>query len=179
MRKTILVLLALLAISLVIAGCAEQQTVDLTDDEGNVVGQAVRYAPGKYKSPLALSCTPKSWASLCPNPAEESETPVPGDSCGLKDDGCGGKVQCGDCLQWATGLTCSSNTCVKPLAQPNLQCLPKTASTLCPNWVKGETAVAGQACGSVNNGCGGSVECGTCGDPSLTGLTCKSGVCAK
>lgn len=118
MRKTVLVLLGLLAISLVITGCAEPQTVDLTDEEGNVVGQAVRYSPGKYKSPSGVGvvqqCVPKTKAELCPEAATGSLTVgnVLGTTCGSLSNGCGGQVDCGSCVVGdLTVASCVANKC--------------------------------------------------------------------
>ena len=116
MRKTVLVLLGLLAISLVITGCAEPQTVDLTDEEGNVVGQAVRYSPGKYQSPggVVKQCVPKTAAELCPLAATGSLTVgnVLGSTCGSLSNGCGGQVNCGSCVVGDLSLAaCVANKC--------------------------------------------------------------------
>ncbi len=115
MKKTVLVLLGLLAISLVITGCAEPQTVDLTDEEGNVVGQAVRYSPGKYKSPgVVKQCVPKTVAELCPLAATGTLTAgnVLGSACGSLSDGCGSQVNCGSCVVGDLAVaSCVANKC--------------------------------------------------------------------
>ena len=110
MRKTILVLLGVLAVSLFIAGCTEPQNVKVVDDKGNVVGEAVRYSAGSYK--VSGRCVPKTVAQACP---DAIETAAAGSVCGNVDDGCGGTVYCGQCdnEQGLTGLTCMENKCVK------------------------------------------------------------------
>jgi hypothetical protein len=87
----------------------------------------------------SLVCTPFTFAQICGGP----------NACGIGPDGCGGTVTCGTC---AVGTRCvipdggTSGTC-----EPS-GCVPYTAIAACGNNV----------CGSVPDGCGGTVSCGTC-----------------
>ncbi|MEK6900331.1 MAG: hypothetical protein AABX05_04370 [Nanoarchaeota archaeon] len=117
MRKSILMVLSVLAVSIFIIGCAEPQNVDVVDQEGSVVGQAVRYSAGKYQvkadADIVARCVTKTVKDLCPQVLAGS-TPMPNDVCGTLDDGCGGKVSCNECGDVSlTGLVCTQNTCVK------------------------------------------------------------------
>ena len=51
MKKIILVMLSLLVVFMFLVGCAEQaeETVEVVDEEGNLVGEASRFAFNKYK----------------------------------------------------------------------------------------------------------------------------------
>lgn len=48
MNKT-LALLGLLVVSFFLIGCSTEKTVEIVDEEGNIVGEAFNYAPQKYK----------------------------------------------------------------------------------------------------------------------------------
>jgi hypothetical protein len=84
-------------------------------------------------------CQPQTAAQACG-----------GNTCGSAPDGCGGTVSCGTC---AAPDTCSGagggpGTC---------QCVPKTFSEVCVT-----PPDRPFACGSGSDGCGGTVNCGTC-----------------
>jgi len=51
MKKIVFVILSLVIISMFLVGCAKesQEKVDVVDEQGNIVGEAFRHAPGKYK----------------------------------------------------------------------------------------------------------------------------------
>ncbi|MCA9608290.1 MAG: hypothetical protein KC619_21925 [Myxococcales bacterium] len=76
--------------------------------------------------------------------------------CGFIDDGRGRAIDCGDCT--GAGETCGALT-------PNRcavgECVPRTCE---------DFAIT---CGSIGDGCDGTLECGTCD----AGLTCTEGVC--
>jgi Cys-rich repeat protein len=97
-----------------------------------------------------------------------------GYSCGTQSDGCGGNLSCGTCAagQLCTdgvctaGTVCRTNgdctagqTCVNGVCQGS--CLPKTCVDL------------GYSCGAQDDGCGGTVSCGSC----AAGMTCDAGTC--
>lgn len=65
--------------------------------------------------------------------------------------------------------TTTTDTTIKTL------CTPKTAQEVCVGY--GETPYIGKSCGSLSDGCGGTVSCGTCGDSSATKLYCSSNKC--
>ncbi len=82
-------------------------------------------------------CMPQSCASA-------------GWACGAGNDGCGGLLDCGPCLQAGTTCDATSHKCI---------CTPQTCTTL------------GAACGTIGDGCGSTLDCGSC--PS--GQTCGGG----
>ncbi len=52
MNKIVFAILSLVVISIFLVGCAkESDKVDVVDEKGNIVGEAFKYAPGKYKLP--------------------------------------------------------------------------------------------------------------------------------
>jgi hypothetical protein len=83
-----------------------------------------------------------------------------GKECGAEGDGCGGTVSCGTCpdgeacgigqaFQCGTVLTGDDNNCPALIT---------------------DCAVAGVECGLTGNGCGGTLNCGTCPDGETCGL---------
>jgi hypothetical protein len=98
--------------------------------------------------PPPLSCMPASCQSL-------------GAECGGPSDGCGGSLNCGGC---GDGQFCSNNVCVdQPVTPPPPPptCVPTTCGAL------------GADCGVRSNGCGGTLNCGGCGD----GQFCSDSLC--
>jgi hypothetical protein len=91
----------------------------------------------------SLSCTPASCEAL-------------GKSCGVVADGCGGTVDCGSCAEGAACGIVSANVCTS-LSE---LCTPQTAAAVC----------AGKQCGVEGDGCGGTVDCGSCPDGQLCGI---------
>jgi hypothetical protein len=87
------------------------------------------------------SCTPRTCGQL-------------GVQCGPSGNGCGGTIQCGNCVN---GQVCggggTSNQCGGPT------CTPRTC------------AQVGANCGSAGDGCGGQLSCGGC----PTGQACGAG----
>jgi hypothetical protein len=79
-----------------------------------------------------------------------------GTDCGTVADGCGGTVDCGSCPD---GKSCS-------LVHPNV-C--SELSELCVP-VAADVACAGKQCGVEGDGCGGTLDCGSCPDTQLCGL---------
>lgn len=59
MKKIVLVMLGLVVISMFLVGCAQEaeEKVDVVDEQGNIVGEAFRSTPGKYK--LSQKLPPK------------------------------------------------------------------------------------------------------------------------
>jgi hypothetical protein len=101
-------------------------------------------------------------------------------------DGCGGTIDCGSC---PAGDICRSNhTCCTPYVCAANQCgeLPD----LCGGWIDCGDCPSGHfcqdnhtccqpipctdRCGTINDGCGGSI---TCEDTCPTGTTCEQTVC--
>lgn len=91
------------------------------------------------------SCTPS-----CPDPSTVA---------------CGNSIYptngCGTCP--GTGTQCSSGETCNPTTLTCEACTPLTQSQAC----------SGYDCGSVSDGCGGSITCGACG----SGQTCNGNVC--
>jgi hypothetical protein len=97
------------------------------------------------------SCTP-----LTCNPAG-------GRYCGTIGDGCGGTLTCGSCpAGQLCGVTSPSGVC----APDPSSCTPITCQTS-----------SGQYCGVIGNGCGGTLDCGTCAGGQVCGAS-RSNVCA-
>src|SRR5688572_13889665 len=79
-----------------------------------------------------------------------------GKNCGPVADGCGGTLDCGTCAaDGACGLV-SPSVCTAFIDL----CVPATAADAC----------AGKACGTEGDGCGGSIDCGSCPDGQACGL---------
>ena len=100
-------------------------------------------------------CTPGTCAAL-------------GYSCGLQDDGCGNTINCGTCTAPDTcgggggGPAQAWNRCDHFIKSP---CSPKTCLQL------------GATCGTVGDGCGGVLHCGTCTAPNSCGGGGVANVC--
>ena len=85
-----------------------------------------------------------------------------GIECGVRSDGCGHHVACGDC---PSGSSCNSGTCVQnPVTPaPPPACVPDSCQSLA------------RECGTLSDGCGGSLSCGSC----QSGFSCNSGTCVQ
>ncbi|HWO12457.1 MAG TPA: hypothetical protein VNN80_23330, partial [Polyangiaceae bacterium] len=79
-----------------------------------------------------------------------------GKNCGPVPDGCGGLLECGTCADGAACGIVSRNVCT---AYSEL-CVPASQ----------ELACAGKSCGIEGDGCGGTVECGSCPKGEACGL---------
>lgn len=104
-----------------------------------------------------------------------------GKQCG--DDGCGGS--CGSCLnppadycqsssvlrEYTGNSTCSSGTCVWEYTDQT--CVYGCSNGSCGGCAAKTCAELGKQCDSWSDGCGGLVDCGSCG----TNQYCSSGVC--
>jgi len=90
MRKSILVLLGLLIMTMFLMGCAEE-SVESDDDEGNLAGEAFRAGKGC----IPAECVYQDYAGGIKD-------------CGHKDDGCGGTINC-NYQAYAGGLECPSD----------------------------------------------------------------------
>ena len=65
MKKIILMMLGIVAISMFLIGCSSE-TVQITDEEGNLVGEASRFAPNKYTlKPIAVSSVTLNTLNAC------------------------------------------------------------------------------------------------------------------
>ena len=83
-----------------------------------------------------------------------------GYNCGVAGDGCGGTLNCGSCTnpQFCGGggfNQCGGNNGLNP--DGSVICTPETCATL------------GYTCGITGDGCGGSLDCGTCTNPQFCG----------
>jgi hypothetical protein len=88
------------------------------------------------------TCTPQTCASL-------------GYACGPQGDGCGGTLQCGTCT---SPQTCGGGGVYGQCGYPDAgACTPKTCAQL------------GYNCGPQGDGCGGTLQCGTCTSPQTCG----------
>ena len=102
-------------------------------------------------------CTPKTCAGL-------------GYNCGTAGDGCGGSLSCGTCTspQYCGGGgfdTCGGSTAAADGGA--VACTPKTCNEL------------GFNCGPAGDGCGGSLDCGTCTGTNICGGSGNPGVCGN
>jgi hypothetical protein len=82
-----------------------------------------------------------------------------GANCGSAPDGCGGKIECGQC---EIGLTCGAggqNVCGQG------ECSPKSCVTV------------GAQCGIASDGCSKAIDCGTCALPDTCGATAQANMC--
>ena len=52
MKKTIIMILGLITISMFLIGCSSE-SVEVVDDQGNIVGEAFRYSGGKVQIPAS------------------------------------------------------------------------------------------------------------------------------
>jgi hypothetical protein len=94
-----------------------------------------------------IPCTPTTCATL-------------GYTCGVAGDGCGGVLSCGTCAdpQYCGGggySKCGGNDGLAP--DGSVACTPKSCSSL------------GYTCGVAGDGCGGTLDCGSCADPQYCG----------
>ncbi len=79
-----------------------------------------------------------------------------GFDCGPINDGCGDTIDCGDCADDESCGLFEHNVC----AQLDELCVPVSRDDACD----------GRECGPVGDGCGGSINCGTCEDGERCGL---------
>jgi hypothetical protein len=107
--------------------------------------------PSKCVSPsIGTACVPKTCTEV-------------GVECGLAGDGCGGTLSCGKC---GIGLQCGANgaysKCVAatPIGPDGGACVAKT----CADYV-----ALNKDCGPQSDGCGGTLNCGTCTAPEFCG----------
>jgi hypothetical protein len=108
---------------------------------------------GTGTSSDAGKCTPKTCADL-------------GANCGAVSDGCGGLLQCGTC---ATGQQCGlggPNVCGTTVPEGGT-CTPQTC------------ADQGLSCGPAGDGCGGTLDCGSCTAPDTCGGGGTPGQCGS
>ncbi|AUX24925.1 uncharacterized protein SOCEGT47_054660 [Sorangium cellulosum] len=114
----------------------------------------------------------------------------------LYDPTCNGQgclpvgAPCDATLPCCDGLQCQNGTCTDPCASAPCQnggacaaiesgytctCAPGWTGTNCETPACVATTCAGQGatCGSIADGCGGTLDCGSCG----AGFTCESGTC--
>ena len=132
-------------------------------------------------------------------PCRPTTCAAAGAACGAIVDGCGGRLECGDCSE---GETCggggAANTCGVGTCEPAscgslgancgqvsdgcaavLDCGRCEAGRVCGGdgvanvcgCAPATCAVAGAQCGTLPDGCGGTLECGRCG----AGETCGGG----
>jgi hypothetical protein len=96
----------------------------------------------------SVPCTPTTCATL-------------GFNCGVTGDGCGGTLNCGTCTNPQTCggggkfSVCGGNNGLTP--DGSVSCTPTTCAAL------------GYNCGTAADGCGGTLNCGTCNDPQFCG----------
>jgi hypothetical protein len=93
-----------------------------------------------------IGCTKKTCASI-------------GANCGPVADGCGGLLACGTCSSpYICGGGGTPNRCGNPfVSDSGLACTPKTCADLNAN------------CGLAGDGCGGTINCGSCSFPDICG----------
>jgi hypothetical protein len=97
-------------------------------------------------------------AGACTTGCTPTTCAAQGKGCGPISDGCGGILQCGSC---PSGQTCSAaNACVAGgTGGGGGTCTPTTCQAL------------GKSCGSVSDGCGNTLQCGSCPSGQICGAT--------
>ncbi|MBW2700697.1 MAG: putative metal-binding motif-containing protein [Deltaproteobacteria bacterium] len=107
-------------------------------------------------------------------------------NCGIMSNGCGGTVNCGSCAD--SDKDCESNNCVCNNTTCNTDCC--AAGQICDGGNSCCTPVnpcGFNNCGSMSDGCGGTVNCGSCADSdedcesnscTCNNTTCGSDCCA-
>ena len=98
----------------------------------------------------APMCTPKTCAGM-------------GINCGPAGDGCGGTLDCGMCT--TPGDTCGGGGMPSVCGQSTMMCVPQTC------------AGKNISCGPAGDGCGGTLDCGSCTGNNTCGGGGTSGVC--
>jgi len=79
-----------------------------------------------------------------------------------------------DCPFVGVTLTCTTSPC--SVGTNSITCGPVgTPPTPCPQCVPKTCASAGAECGTLHDGCGGTLDCGGCG----TGQTCNANTCVR
>ena len=113
-----------------------------------------------------LACSaPPGYVSIggdC-NDNDPRVNPAAAEVCDGKDNNCDGQVDENASASCGPGRVCTSGVCV-------LACVPRTCGQV------------GANCGTVADGCGGSLNCGTCaavanGTPSCSAGQCRIGAC--
>jgi hypothetical protein len=138
-----------------------------------------------------LSCGTCGGGQVC-STAHQCCTPTTcaaaGATCGTVSDGCGGTLSCGTCgagqscsttHQCCSPWTCTPGVCgtfsngcgflVYCSCASGQACNASTGTCCAPT----TCAAAGATCGTIPDGCGGSLSCGTC----AAGQTCTGGAC--
>jgi hypothetical protein len=88
-----------------------------------------------------------------------------GKYCGTIGDGCGKTLDCGGC---PAGQTCGGAGTPGVCGTPNGACRPLTCEQ-----------AGGRFCGTIGDGCGGTLECGDCPGGDGCGARAIAGVCGK
>lgn len=135
---------------------------------------------------LAGVCTPCANFSMrhVPNEARSSCVCVPltceeaAATCGTLDNLCGGVIDCGGCSNntWGDPDVCTDNRC---------QCVPATCEsapvrTVCgptTGRVEAECSILGASCGTILDGCGSTLQCGSCTSNSSYASICDDYSC--
>jgi hypothetical protein len=104
------------------------------------------------------SCVPAP-----PPPCQPLSCAQQGFDCGPQGDGCGGEIMCGTCM---APDTCGGGGVPGRCGYPDAgNCIPKTCAEL------------GYNCGINGDGCGHTVNCGTCTPPAICGGGGQPSVC--
>jgi len=90
--------------------------------------------------------------------------PGGGRYCGMIGDGCGGSLDCGGCV---APQTCGGGGIASVCGASGANC---TSGVAC-------TVMGGQYCGVIGNGCGGTLDCGTCANGMACGTGANANVC--
>ncbi len=143
-------------------------------------GAVVSGSPSAGAGVTDACCTPATCASI-------------GATCGLVPDGCGGTLSCGTC----DGLhvcdddvhSCvTTSTCRQSCASEEQECLAD-GTQLPSACVTGEhnciddccvpatCAQRGASCGSISDGCGGTLSCGNCPTTGTSTYACENNQC--
>ena len=85
-------------------------------------------------------------------------------NCGAIDNGCGGKLHCGNCN---APSTCGGDGIENVCGASGRQCIPTTCTA------------EGKNCGTIDNGCGGKIHCGNCNAPYTCGGSGIENICGS
>jgi hypothetical protein len=152
--------------------CTRLTTADCSPTGGKFCGQIGDGCGGTVECgdcPAGEMCGAAGIPGLCGKPASSCtklscNIAGGGRYCGDIGDSCGGKLECGDC---SGTLTCggggTSGLCGAPVG--NCTALSCNVS-------------GGPLCGTVGNGCGGTLSCGACPAGMTCGAGGRDGVCA-
>ena len=109
------------------------------------------------------SCGGGGTPSVCGTPCVKATCASLGVNCGAQSDGCGGPLDCGTCT--TPGDTCGGSGTPSVCGSSSVACTPTTCAAL------------GFNCGTAGDGCGKTLDCGSCTSPQICGGGGAHSVC--